>query len=146
MIRAVLDANVLVSAAIKREGKPNQIISRAVSEFTWLTSEFVLAETAEVLPRRHIQMKYGKWVTPAHQAAFLATARAMAEMVNVQTRLTAVPKDVDDNPVLACAVDGRADYLVTGDPDLLALKVFAAIKIVTPDQFLKVLDVERTKR
>ncbi len=146
MIRAVLDANVLVSAVIKREGKPGQIISRAVPEFTWLTSESILAETAEVLPRRHIQAKYGKWVTPAHQADFVATAQAVAETVIVQTRLSAVPKDVDDNLVLACAVDGRADYLVTGDPDLLSLKVFAGIKIVTPAQFLKVLDVERTKR
>jgi putative PIN family toxin of toxin-antitoxin system len=140
MIRAVLDTNVLVSAVIRRDGKPSQVISRAVVEYSWLTSEYILTETAEVFARKHIQRRYGKWLTPDVQTQFLATARAMVEFVEVHTTLTAVPADVKDNPVLACAVDGRADYLVTGDPDLLSLDAFQGIQIVTPNRFLEILD------
>ena len=140
MIRAVLDTNVLVSAVIRRDGKPSQIISRAVVEFSWLTSEYILAETAAVLTRKHIQARYGKWLTPEVQTRFLATARATVDLVDVQTRLTVVPDDIKDDPILACAVDGHADYLVTGDPDLLILREFRGIKIVTPNSFLQILD------
>ena len=133
MIRTVLDTHVLVSAVIRRDGKPSQIVARAVVEFTWLTSEYILDETAAVLGRQHIQRRYGKWLTPEVQVQFLAAARALVELVDVHTTLTAVPADVKDNPVLACAVDGQADYLVTGDPDLLTLQEFQGIQIVTPN-------------
>ena len=140
MIRAVLDTNILVSALIRRDGKPSQIVARAVLEYVWLTSEYILAETANVLTRKHIQARYGKWLTPAVQARFIETARAMVEIVDVQTTLVAVPKDVKDNPILACALDGQAEYLVTGDPHLLTLKTFQNIHIVSPNQFLQILD------
>jgi uncharacterized protein len=140
MIRAVLDTNILVSALIRRDGKPSQIVSRAVLEFVWLTSDYILAETVDVLTRKHIQARYGKWLTPVVQARFIETARAVVEIVDVQTTLAAVPKDVKDNPVLACALDGQAEYLVTGDPHLLTLKTFQSIHIVSPNQFLQILD------
>jgi putative PIN family toxin of toxin-antitoxin system len=145
MIRAVLDTNVLVSAVIRRDGKPSQIVSRALFEFSWLTSEYILAELADVLNRKHIQTRYGKWLTAEVQNQFLARTRATVEIIDVQTTLTAVPEDVKDNPVLACAVDGQADYLVTGDPDLLTLKEFHAIKIVAPNRFLQILDTSVTE-
>jgi len=140
MIRAVLDANILVSAAIKPQGKPAQVIARAGSGFAWLISEYILAETAAVLNRKHIQARYGKWVTLEHQVRFLAAARGIAELVEVHTQLKVVPNDVKDNPILACAVDGQAEYLVSGDPHLTKLGEFAGIKIVTPDQFIVVLE------
>ena len=68
----------------------------------------------------------------------------MVEMVDVQTTLTAVAQDVRDNPVLACGVDGQADYVVTGDMDLLTLRQFQAIKIVTPNYFLQILAASAT--
>src|SRR5579859_900859 len=140
MIRAVLDANILVSAAIKPKGKPAQVIARAGSGFAWLISEYILAETAAVLNRKHIQARYGKWVTLEHQVRFLAAARGIAELVEVHTQLKVVPNDVKDNPILACAVDGQAEYLVSGDPHLTKLGEFAGIKIVTPDQLIVVLE------
>src|SRR5207248_8548809 len=101
---------------------------------------YILAETAQVLTRKHIQAKYGAWVTAEQRSLFLAAAQAMAELIEVHSQLAAVPRDVKDDPVLACAVDGRADYLVTGDPDLLSLKLFRGIQIVSPAQFLQVLE------
>jgi predicted nucleic acid-binding protein len=62
-------------------------------------------------------------------------------MVEVQTALNVVA-DVEDNAVLAAAVDGRVDYLVTGDPHLLAHGQYEQCRIVTPDQFLEYLKAQ----
>lgn len=137
-MKAVLDTNILVSAVIKRVGKPNQILKRARSGFEWLTSEFILSELKSVLARKHIQTKYKKWVTPARQATFLESARKQAKVVEVHSGLNIIA-DQKDNAILACAVDGQADYLVTGDPHLLKLKSYSGTKILTPAQFLQIL-------
>ena len=139
-MRVVLDTNVIVSAAIISGGKPDQIVRRASASFLWLTSGFILDEVAVVLSRRHIRSKYPSLAPPEARAQFLDALRGVAEIVNVTSELTVITDDVDDNPVLACAVDGRADYLVTGDRHLLALRIYAGIAIVTPEQFLGVLD------
>ncbi len=68
----------------------------------------------------------------------MRAVRETARMVEVKTELSVV-KDAKDNPILACAVDRNADYLVTGDPHLLQLRVYEEIQIVTPDEFLKIL-------
>lgn len=140
MIRAVLDTNVLVSALITREGHSSQIVSRATFEFSWLTSEYILAETASVLARKHIQARYGAWVTAERQNQYLAAARILAEIIDVQTTLAAATRDPKDDPVLACAVYGRADCLVTGDPDLLTLQHYQGIILTTPKRFVGILD------
>ncbi len=59
-------------------------------------------------------------------------------MVNIPKMLDAVPRDPDDNMVLECAMEGKAQYIVTGDKDLLVLKVFRDIQIVRASDFLKV--------
>ena len=48
-----------------------------------------------------------------------------------------------DNPILACAVEGGADYIVTGDRDLLVLERFQGIPIISPAAFAAVLDADR---
>jgi uncharacterized protein len=62
----------------------------------------------------------------------------MADKVPPRTRLD-VASGRKDNPVLACSIDGRADYLVTGDRGLLVLDTFEQIHIVTPRTFLDLL-------
>ncbi len=142
MIRAVLDTNILVSTLIKKEGKPYQIITQARTKYEWLTSEFILKETRRVVARKHIQTRYPNRVTPSRTNNFLKYVKVAAEAVNVKTKVLAVVQDLNDDPIVACAVDGRAHYLVTGDPHLLMLKSFRGIQIVTPAQFLEILKKE----
>ena len=139
MIRAVLDANVLVSAAIKPGGKSYQIVGQAPERFSWLTSEFILDEVAAVLSRRRIQEKYLARVTREERNRFLSLIRTIATTVEVKTVLNVIRDDENDNPVLACGVDGEADYVVTGDRHLLALGYHKDIQVVTPERFLQVL-------
>lgn len=143
MTRAALDTNILVSALIKPQGKQYHILSYANSQFTWLTSRFILEEVTRVFSRPHIQKKYPTQTTSAQQKRYLASVRRTAEIVKVKTALTTV-SDATDNQILACALDGRADYLVTGDHHLLDVKMFRGIKVLTPTQFLDVL--EQTRR
>ena len=139
-MRAVLDVNVLVSAAIHRLGKSRQILTRATTfGYEWLTCEHILTKAAEVLARPHIQKKYRQWVTPSQQKEFFDIARQVALVVNLESQVN-VMGDQEDDVVLACARDGQADYLVTGDPHLTKLGEFEDTKIVTPDQFLGVLE------
>lgn len=138
MIAAVLDTNVLVSAAIRARGIPAQIIGQAEHRFIWLTSEYILAETASVLARKRIQAKYRRRVTPARRRDFLIGVRSSAVLVEVKTAVCVSP-DIKDNPVLACAVDASAEYLVTGDQHLLRLETYQGVRIVTPSEFLQIL-------
>jgi uncharacterized protein len=140
-MRVLLDTNVLVSTAIKPEGKPAQIFQRAATSFELVCSEYILDELADVLVRAHIQKKYKDLVAPERREQFIARVRSLAVMVEVQTNLEVV-SDKDDNRVLAGAVDGRTDFLVSGDPHLLALQHYEGCKIVSPDQFLEILQKE----
>ncbi|MBX3055396.1 MAG: putative toxin-antitoxin system toxin component, PIN family [Anaerolineae bacterium] len=53
--------------------------------------------------------------------------------------LPGVTRDPKDDPVVACAVAGNADYVVSGDQDILALHVYGAVRMVTPAQFVQLL-------
>ena len=108
--------------------------------FSWLTSEFILAELTNVLGRRHIQSKYKSQVTARKRERYISAIRALAEVVPVMTVVSAVPDDPKDNPILACAKDGYADYVVSGDPHLCQLGNFEGIEIVTPHEFLTILE------
>ena len=74
---------------------------------------------------------------PGEAILWLADLAALADLVQDTGRVTGVCRDPADDIVLAAAVEGRADVIVTGDADLLALKQYEGIHIVTPRAFLK---------
>jgi putative PIN family toxin of toxin-antitoxin system len=140
MIRAVLDTNVLVSALIKPEGKPGRILRQVESGYELVLSEYILAELVEVLGRKHIQAKYRPQVTAENRTQYLKGLRATATIVRGGTDVAVELGDQKDKAILSCAVEGQADYVVTGDPHLLRLGSLAEIRIVTPEEFLRILE------
>jgi predicted nucleic acid-binding protein len=54
-------------------------------------------------------------------------------------KIEGVARDPEDDKLLACAVEGRADYLVSGDKDLLVLQEYAGVQVISPAQFVKIL-------
>ena len=68
----------------------------------------------------------------------LADYLGFLRMVSIPKLLDAVPRDPDDNMALECAIEGKAQYIVTGDKDLLVLKMFRDIQIVRASDFLRV--------
>jgi putative PIN family toxin of toxin-antitoxin system len=137
-MRVVLDTNVVVSGVIKEEGPPGQILSRLFQarQYISVTSLEILAEIQEVLQRPKIRRYHG-W-TDEEIDAFVTFLYAESD-VTVGTLTVNVARDPQDNKFLACASEGNADYLVSGDDDLLQIEVFERTQIVRPRVFLEIL-------
>ncbi len=138
MIKAVLDTNVIVSALIVRHGKPAQIVERAGVKFHLLLSAAILAEAYEVLHRERIRIKFP--ISDEDIFWYLEVKlRHNATLVPPGSVENVIKNDPPDNLILACAVNGHADYLVSGNDHLLQLKEHRGIKMVSPAEFLNVL-------
>lgn len=138
---AVVDTNLVISGLIKKVGVPYEVVEAfRRGDFTLVLSASLGEEYRRVLKRPVFAQRYG--LTPEAVAAFLFLVETSARWVNPRRRLPTMPRDQKDARVLAAAVGGRAEYLVTGDMDLLALKdnsALGALRIVTAREFLDVL-------
>lgn len=137
-MRAVVDTNVIVSAAIRGDTPPGVVV-RAWLEggFEALTSAQLIAELEGVLARTRIAERLG-W-SSAETASFVAGLVEAADVINPDVTLDVVQADPADNRVLETALAGEADYIVSGDQHLLALGSFEGIEIVTPARFAAIL-------
>ena len=134
MIRAVLDTNVLISAFIIRHGAPRHIFNAwREGKFELVTSLPILQEVDDVLHRPNIQRKYALGEDDIY--AYLLLLGAQAIVVPVLPDIGAVSADPKDDSVLACALVGQAQFVISGDHHLLDLGAFAGAQIVTPREF-----------
>ena len=137
-LSAVLDTNVLVSGLIAARGAPGQILDAwSEGEFTLVSSLYLVEELVHVLAYPRIAERLQ--LDDAELEAVLAGLLARAEMTPGQLHLPGVTRDAKDDAVVACAVEGKADYIVSGDQDLLALGEYHGIRVVTPRQFVELL-------
>jgi putative PIN family toxin of toxin-antitoxin system len=142
VIRAVLDTNLFVSMTIRPGGVPDQIrLAWQDARFTLLTSPHLVTEIRRVLtyPRLRALIRLSR----EEEEGLLRLLVDDAEMSAGSLELTAVGADPTDNIVLACAVEGHAHYIVSGDTHLLSLREYAGIPIITARAFLDVLETER---
>jgi putative PIN family toxin of toxin-antitoxin system len=132
MIRAVLDTNVVVSAHLSTQGASALIFKLAMSGyFRCFVSSPLLEEYDEVLGRAQFGLdarKTARVMRRFREAAILVVPRK-----NLQ-----VTFDLDDNKVLECALEARADFAVTGNIRHFPPQ-FQDIRMITPRQFLTVL-------
>lgn len=137
-IRAVLDTNVLISGLIVAQGPPRQILDAWLeSLFTLVTSLYLVEELVHVLsyPRITECLRLDE----AELAAVLDALLSKAEVTSGRLRLPGVTRDPKNDSVVACAKEGEADYIVSGDQDLLMLGEYEGIQVVTPRQFVEIL-------
>jgi uncharacterized protein len=141
LARAVVDTNQFVSGLISKVGLPYQLIEAfRHGSFTLLISPSLRAEVEEVLQRDKFRVRYRITDDEREQFLFLLDARAV--VVTPRRRLPVHIRDPKDERVLAAALGGRADYLITGDDDLLVLNGdprIRSLKIVTVREFLDLL-------
>jgi putative PIN family toxin of toxin-antitoxin system len=126
-LRAVFDTNVFVSAFLSHSPtSPTQELIRRwqADEFTLLISAAIATELAEKLLEHN--------VASDEIAEFLALLEQLAEWVEVLPEQVepVISSDPDDDAVLACAVVGHADYLISYDPHVESLGEYRGIKIV----------------
>lgn len=140
MTRAVLDANILVSAALKPKGPPGRIVERLITsaEFTLVVSPGIEDEIRSALRRPKILRRSGH--TPAFADAWLDAVLMHADIVAPAIILKGATPDPDDDKYPEAASAGRAEYIVSGDRHLLDLPARPGVTIVTPTAFLKMLE------
>jgi uncharacterized protein len=140
-MRVVLDTNIIVSRALSRHGAPARIVAYWYAHRTKLqviASPALLAEYERVLSSERVRARHGMGVE--YVRGLLDDFRQLGIVV-VPTHVPAViARDPSDDHVLACAVAGNADYIVTGDPHLLDLGEYEGIRILRPAAFLALLD------
>lgn len=143
MLRAVLDANVYVSAYIRPEGPPGRIIERFLRDAAF---EIVLsAEIVEEVLRALAYPKVRKLVrTKIEPALWFEDVVVLAQLVPGEHRISGVSNDPDDDKYIAAAVEGRAVLVVSGDPDLVEVGEYEGVRIITPRIFLDLLGSPRT--
>ena len=136
--KAVLDTNVLVSGLIAGHSPPQQLVDAWLDgRFRLVTCLYQVQEVNHVLtyPRLASRLR----LEAAELELFLAALLAEAEVTPGQLQLPGLTRDPKDDAILACAVEGQAVYLVSGDQDLLVLGEYEGIQIVSPRQFVEVL-------
>ena len=137
MLRVVLDANQFVSNVLVRQGLPAQVLDAwRRREFLLITSPFIIAEIRSTLSYPRIRRKYPLTDDDVERLVTLLEQDAL--VVPDELDVTgAIPADSTDDMVLACAVEGQADLIVSGDHHLLSLGEYQGIPIVTAREFLE---------
>jgi putative PIN family toxin of toxin-antitoxin system len=138
MTRAVLDANVLVSAILSPHGAPAQVLLACRAQaFDLLISPASLDELDRVLRYPKLARRHG-W-SKSERRAFLFSLAAFSIPTPGNLTVRVVEDDPDDDRYLACATEGGADYIVSGDRHLLEIREYQGIPILTPRAFLTIL-------
>ena len=133
--RSILDTNVLVSSLIRR-GKPRLLWGKVLDgKVRLLIFEDILSKFDEVTRRPKLK----KYIGLGRLKRFTKVLIRRAEIVDVRTRVPQLTEDPNDTMIVEAAVNGEADYIVSGDKHLLSLMEFGGIKIVAVDQMLKLL-------
>lgn len=130
-MRIIIDTNVLVSAAILPHSLPYKALNLVIDDDLLLFSEETLTELVQVLDRP----KFDAYITYEKRAGFLEMLGSFAEIVTV-TRPIIACRDPNDDKFLSAAFHGDADYIISGDQDLLVLDPFMEIAIITHKDFV----------
>ncbi|MFQ6015708.1 MAG: putative toxin-antitoxin system toxin component, PIN family, partial [Anaerolineae bacterium] len=129
MLRIVFDTNIYISAALRGAQAEAIFQLAALGKITLITSPAILGELAEKLTDKF------NW-DEEQVTFFVETIEDVAEVVEPQLTLHVVEEDEDDNRILECVIEGEAGLIVTYDRDLLRLKAYENVGIVTPVDLL----------
>jgi uncharacterized protein len=127
-VKIVLDTNVLIAALIAR-GVCHELLEYCALRHVLFTSEFILEETQEKLID-----KFGYSDELAAEAA--SVLRSRMRVVTPSQLKGPVCRDPDDDNILAAAIGGNCDCIITGDKDLQVLRQYEGIDIFKPRDFL----------
>jgi len=142
VLRVVFDTNLFVSSLLVREGLPAQALAAwRGGRFILIISPIIVEEITATLKYQRIRRKYGVTDQQVAEMNFLLLNDAQVVPGDPKEMKVAgaVPDDEDDEIILACALEGRADLIVSGDRHLLSLNAYRNIPIITIRQFINQL-------
>ena len=142
MLRVVVDTNLFVSSLLSRQGAPAQVIDAWRNRrYLLVVSEPIVNEIRRVISSPGIREKYAILDQDIEDLLLLVNQEALI-VPGVANVMNAIPDDPQDEIFLACALDGQADLIVSGDRHLLDLGKYHGIPILTARQFLDTLAKE----
>ncbi len=126
-MRIILDTNVLVAAFATR-GQCHELLEQCVQRHVLITSEFILTEFREKMIDK---IKLHPTLVDAQTALLRSRMQVIEPAVLEET----ISRDPDDDVVIATAVTGACQCIITGDKDLLSLKEYRGIRLIMPAEF-----------
>ncbi|MGH9547602.1 MAG: putative toxin-antitoxin system toxin component, PIN family [Terriglobales bacterium] len=131
-LRIVVDTNALVSRLLLPSSVPGQAVRKAVDSSILLVSEATMNELADVLARQ----KFDRYISLEDRQQFLRLLGRLAEFVPIVYPVREC-RDPQDDKFLEVALNGKADLIVTGDADLVALDPWRDINVLSPADYLR---------
>jgi uncharacterized protein len=137
MLRVVLDTNVFVSSLLVKADVPAQVMDAwRDRRFVLITSPAIIAEIRATLDYPRIRRKYSITDEDVEGLAALLQHDALLVPGEADTAGT-IPADPTDEKILACALDGQADLIVSGNLHLLDLVQYRGVPVLNARQFLE---------
>jgi putative PIN family toxin of toxin-antitoxin system len=134
-VRAVIDTNLIISYLLTQGDTISQLIDLWEADyFVYVTSNEILREMEDVLNRPQL-LRYMK----ENPEVMLESIKNDALIIPGEVVLTGVCRDPKDDKFIACAIEGNADFIVTGDKDLLDLTVYQDVKMIRAYDFVRLL-------
>jgi putative PIN family toxin of toxin-antitoxin system len=133
-MRVLIDPNLLVSYLLTHRGPIAQILDvhLAREDFTFLVCPQLLEELNRVLQ----YSKFQRYFNNETRLRFIALIAALGELVDVPDELPRVVRDPKDDYLIACALTGEADFIISGDKDVLDLNMIGRIQIISARYFV----------
>jgi hypothetical protein len=131
-LKIILDTNWYISASINRNSRRRLYELLVNDRLTICYSKELLEEYKDVIFRK----KFEKYIRKEQVIRFINLVLTRLKPIEIKT-LVRLSRDEKDNFLLSMAIDSSADYLVSGDPDLLVIKSFGKTKIIDMSTFLK---------
>ncbi len=130
--RVIIDTNIFLSAILNQDSFPARVVEKAILSSQILQSAETWAELEDVLNRE----KFDRYRSIFDRRMYFQYLAEFMHEISVLTKVS-VCRDPKDDKLLELAIDGRADLIITGDKDLLALSPFEGIPIITPLAYLQ---------
>ena len=138
-MKIVIDANLFAGALMKPFSNPGRILDLIrENEVELVLSPPIIRELKRTLLYPKIQKYHGK--TRGEIDTFFEDLLMFAWIVEGETKVDVIQDDPSDNKYLACAREGEANFIISGDHHLLQLKSFQGIKIIKPKKFFDFWD------
>ena len=135
-MKLVLDSNIFISA-FYWGGKPQKILDRIVLGLDELyITNAILDEITEVMLRPNFK------TPPQIIDAYIKAIEKTGKKIFTSGEITGICRDKDDDAIIECGILSSADYLITGDNDLLVLEKYQGIKILSANEYLHIIHEE----
>ncbi len=136
ILRAVIDTSVMVSVAFAQKGVARKLRNLIADDaFKLVTSKVILKELYEVLQYSHIVKKFKPSKEDINE--FIGMIIEHAEITKGEYSINDITEDPKDDMFIACALEGKAHYIVSRDPHLRNIKHFQRIQIIDASMFVR---------